>query len=169
MRDEEREKTAGAERRKDAKAGTVQREEGQEAHPGLEGEPTLMVNDLSRRVIGAAIEVHRHLGPGFLEKVYEEALSLELELRGIRFQRQVTAYVSYKAVRVGQHQLDFLVEKSLVLELKAVEALADIHRAQVVSCLRAHGLGLGLLLNFNVPVMRRGIRRVLAPRAQRPF
>jgi len=120
-------------------------------------------DDLTRRVIGAAIEVHRRLGPGFLERIYEGALAIELGLRGIRFRRQVTSHVEYRGVRVGECRLDFLVEEALVLELKAIERLAPVHQAQLISYLRTHGLRLGLLLNFNVPVLKHGIERILNP------
>jgi GxxExxY protein len=98
------------------------------------------LNQLSQRVIGAAIEVHRELGPGFLESVYEQALCQELTTRGINFERQAVVVVSYKGVPVGEARLDLLVEKRLVVELKAVEELIPIHVAQVISYLRATGL-----------------------------
>ena len=114
-------------------------------------------------VIGAAIEVHRHLGPGFLESVYEEALSAEMRLRQIPFVRQAIIEVGYKGVAIGEGRLDFLVAGCLVVELKAVDQLAPIHTTQVVSYLRALQLHLGLLLNFNVSRMISGIKRVVAP------
>ena len=91
------------------------------------------LNRLTEAVIGAAIEVHRHLGPGYLESVYEEALGIELDLRGIPHQRQVPVSVDYKDRPVGEGRLDLLVGDRLVVELKAVEALAPIHHAQVIS------------------------------------
>ena len=124
-------------------------------------EPDALTDDLAHRVIGAAIEVHRHLGPGYLESVYEEALALELGLRGIAFERQKPIGVAYKGHAVGESRLDLLVGGCLVVELKAVEALAPIHQAQVISYLKATGLKLGLLINFNVPVLKSGIRRVI--------
>ena len=133
--------------RQDAKAGKV--------------EPNQRVDRLAREVIGAAIEVHRHLGPGFLESVYEEALVIELTLRGIPFERQRPVPVSYKERNVGEGRVDLLVAQELLVELKAVEALAPIHKAQVISYLKAMGLHLGLLINFNVPVLRAGIQRVV--------
>ena len=172
MEDEREEKEGakqrgGQQRRQEAKIGIVQSGESEEACPGVEArspEPDALTDDLSRRVIGAAIEVHRVLGPGFLERVYEEALSVEFGLRGIQFRRQVVAFVDYKSIRVGESRLDFLVEDRLVLELKAIEKLAAIHQAQLISYLRTHGLRLGLLLNFNVPVLKLGIRRVFNAR-----
>jgi len=124
-------------------------------------EPSAELDDLAHRVIGAAIEVHRLLGPGFLESVYEEALCMELELRGIRCARQVPISVTYKGERVGEARLDLLVDHSLVVELKAVESIAPIHWAQVLSYLKATRLRLGLLINFNVSVLQRGIKRVV--------
>ncbi|MGE3076898.1 MAG: GxxExxY protein [Dehalococcoidia bacterium] len=113
-------------------------------------------------VIGAAIEVHRALGPGFLESVYEEALATEFRLREIPFIRQPVVEIGFKGHRVGEQRLDFLVCGCLIVELKAVESLAPIHTAQVVSYLRATNLRLGMLLNFNVSKMTAGIRRVIS-------
>jgi GxxExxY protein len=103
---------------------------------------------LSSRVIGAAIEVHKQLGPGFKEEVYETALCHELSKRGIRFAYQVTIPVHYDGVLVGTHVLDLLVEDSLVVELKFVATLLDVHYAQLQGYLRAAGVHVGLLLNF---------------------
>jgi GxxExxY protein len=124
-------------------------------------EPNKRVDALTRAIIGAAIEVHRHLGPGFLEGVYEEALVIELALRGIPFERQKPVPVSYKGHSVGEGRIDLLVAADLLVELKAVEALAPIHTAQVISYLKATRLHLGLLIYFNVPVLRAGIQRVV--------
>lgn len=101
------------------------------------------------------------LGPGYLESVYEEALAVELELRGIAFARQVGMAVNYKGKMVGEGRLDFLVGRDLVVELKAVEALAPIHHAQVISYLKATGHSLGLLINFNVRVLKDGLQRIV--------
>ena len=121
-------------------------------------EPSREVDDLAHSVIGAAIEVHRALGPGFLESVYQEALEVELLLRGIQFEHQVTMAVEYK---VGEGRLDLLVGKVLPVELKAVEALAPIHQAQLISYLKMTHLQLGVLINFNVPILKQGIKRVI--------
>jgi GxxExxY protein len=107
------------------------------------------------------MEVHRLIGPGFLESVYEEALCIEMRLRDIAYVRQATVPVLYKGYTVGEGRLDLLVEKYLVVELKAVEALAQIHAVQLLSYLRATGHKLGLLINFNVPVLKEGIKRVI--------
>ncbi|HSQ01204.1 MAG TPA: GxxExxY protein [Candidatus Dormibacteraeota bacterium] len=124
-------------------------------------EPDLETDQIARAIIGAAIEVHRHLGPGFLEGVYEAALAAELRARGIPFEQQKTVPLFYKQVPVGLHRLDLLVEKQVIVELKAVDALVPIHFAQMVSYLAATGLTLGLLFNFHVPSLRRGIHRVI--------
>jgi len=116
---------------------------------------------LARQVIGAAIEVHRALGPGFLESVYEEALCVELGLRRIPFARQVAVGVAYKGTAVGESRLDLLVGGRLIVELKAAESLLPIHSAQVLSYLRATGNQLALLINFNVPVLKGGIKRIV--------
>jgi GxxExxY protein len=123
------------------------------------------VNQLSYKVIGAAMEVHRLLGPGYLESVYEEALCVELGLRGILFARQYPVSVAYKGHPVGDSRLDLLVDGKLVVELKAVESLQAIHKAQVISYLRATGCKLGLLINFNVIALRNGIQRVILTRS----
>jgi len=124
-------------------------------------EPDIELDRLAHVVIGAAIEVHRLLGPGFLESVYEEALCMELNLRKVPFVRQPGISVPYKDSIVGEGRLDLLVEGILVVELKAVEALAPIHTAQVISYLRATGHKLGLLINFNVPIVKEGIKRII--------
>jgi GxxExxY protein len=113
------------------------------------------------RTIGAAIEVHRLLGPGLLESVYEEALCIELTTRGIRFTRQVSMGVLYKERKVGEIRLDVLVCDKLVLELKATEGIAPIHVAQLLFYMKATRLPLGLLLNFNVTELRYGIKRLV--------
>jgi GxxExxY protein len=124
-------------------------------------EPGTELDLLAKTVIGAAIEVHKVIGPGYLESVYEEALCQELNIRGIAFVRQPVFTLTYKGVSVGQGRLDLLVEERLIVELKAVEVLAAIHHAQVISYLRALHLQLGLLINFNVPLLKQGIRRVI--------
>ena len=107
------------------------------------------------------IEVHRHLGPGYLESVYEEALAIELDLRGLPFERQKPIGVGYKGHIVGQGRLDLLVGDCLIVELKAVDTFAPIHRAQVISYIKTTGLHLGLLINFNVQLLRDGVQRVV--------
>ena len=118
-------------------------------------------SELTGAVIGAAIEVHRVLGPGFLESVYEEALSVELQLRGIPFKRQPVVAVNYKGRLVGEGRLDLLVSNTLIVELKAVENLTPIHEAQVLSYLKMTSHTLALLINFKVRVLKDGIRRII--------
>lgn len=125
-------------------------------------EPSEQADRAAKAVIGCAIEVHRELGPGYLESTYEAALALEMISRGITFVRQPAVEVSYKGSPVGQNRLDFLVDGCLIVELKAVDQFSPIHVAQVVSYLKAMNLQLGLLLNFNVRVLSPGgVRRVV--------
>ena len=119
------------------------------------------LNQLSEQVIGAAIEVHRELGAGFLESTYERALSIELKLRGINHQTHLPCRLKYKCEDIGEGKLDLLIEKALIVELKAVKELADAHRTQVLAYLKATGLQLGLLINFHSPLLKDGIRRVI--------
>ena len=119
-------------------------------------------NELTHAIIGAAIEVHRQLGPGLLEGVYEKAMCIEFELRGIPFRRQSGVGITYKGRPVGKGKLDLLVGDRLIVELKAVERLAPIHSAQMISYLRMTNRMLGLLINFNVPVLKEGIKRVVS-------
>ncbi len=117
--------------------------------------------DLSERVLGACIEVHRHLGPGLLESAYEQCLCHELSLMGLSFARQRPLPVTYKGVTLDcSYRLDVVVEEKLVLELKAVDHLLPVHEAQVLTYLKLTGLDIGLLVNFNTPVLRGGIRRL---------
>jgi len=116
---------------------------------------------LATRVVDAMVEVHRHLGPGHPEKVYENALCHEFELRGISFERQFPVKVFYKGLNVGDSFVDILVERKIVIELKAIEQLSTTHRAQLGSYLTALDLELGFLANFNVALMKDGIKRVV--------
>jgi GxxExxY protein len=119
-------------------------------------------NHLTGEVIGAAIEVHKHLGPGLLESAYEECLCHELNLRKITYERQKQLPISYKDVKIDlSYRLDIVVEGEIILELKACEKIEDIYKAQLLTYLRLSGLKLGLILNFNVPVMKKGIVRVV--------
>ena len=123
-------------------------------------EPDADVDALATQVIGAAIEVHRALGVGFVESVYREALCLELAAQGIPFERSKRFVVRYRDKVVGGGELDILVGGKLVLELKAVACLIGVHEAQVRNYLKAGGWQLGLLLNFHAELMKEGIRRV---------
>ncbi|MFN3650528.1 MAG: GxxExxY protein [Armatimonadota bacterium] len=120
---------------------------------------TVTFEPVSQRVIGAAIAVLKAVGPGFREEVYENALCIELESRGIPYERQVQVPVFYRRRNVGTHILDLLVDKTVVIELKAVSSLANLHAAQAVSYLRAANLRVGLVLNFGETPL--GIRRVV--------
>jgi GxxExxY protein len=111
--------------------------------------------------IGCAIEVHRRLGPGFLEGVYHDAMAIELEVSGLLARRGVPVVLSYRDRPLRGHRLDLVVEDCVILELKAVERLERIHRAQVISYLRASGLRVGLLINFNTEQLKSGLRRIV--------
>jgi GxxExxY protein len=124
-------------------------------------EPPPHLDQLAHDVIGAAIEVHRHLGPGYLESIYERALWVELRVRQIPFESQVVLPIVYKGECIGEPQLDLLIANELVIELKAVERLLEIHRAQVISYLKAGGFQLGLLINFHTSLLKDGVRRVI--------
>ena len=120
-------------------------------------------NDLTRRVIGCAIEVHRHLGPGLLESAYEDCLCHEMSLENIAHERQIALPVVYKGLSISAgYRLDILVESRLILEIKAVDRPAPVHEAQLLTYLRLNGLRIGLLLNFNHAVLRDGIKRLTA-------
>jgi len=117
-------------------------------------------NEITERIIGAAIEVHRALGPGLLESAYEECLCRDLTLSGISFERQRPLAVEYKGIRLEcGYRLDLLVEKTVVVEVKAISVIEPIHEAQLLTYLRLGGWKVGLLINFNVPVLKNGIRR----------
>ena len=119
-------------------------------------------NGLSNVIIGAAIEVHRTLGPGLLENIYEECLATELELRGVRIERQRRVTIQYKGRPVAADlRIDLLIDEQVIVELKAIEKLLPVHSAQLLSYLRLTGRSLGLLINFNVPLLREGVRRVV--------
>jgi len=123
---------------------------------------TLRTNDMTERVIGACIEIHRTLGPGLLESAYEECLCYELSLSGLQFDRQKSLPVIYKGVKLDcGYRLDIVVENQIILELKTVEVLLPIHEAQLLTYLKLTGLTLGLLINFNVPVLTQGLRRIV--------
>jgi GxxExxY protein len=119
-------------------------------------------NKISNVVIGAAIEVHKILGPGLLESAYEECLCREFEIKKVQFKRQVPLPVEYKGVKLDcSYRMDIIVEDLVILELKSVEAIDQIHLAQVLTYLRLSKNWLGLLINFNVEVLKNGIRRLV--------
>jgi GxxExxY protein len=123
---------------------------------------TVVENVLTDRIIGCAIEVHRHLGPGLLESVYEECLCYELSQLGLRFERQVHLPVTYKGIKLDcGHILDLVVENAVVVELKSIEDLAPVHHAQLLTYLKSSNKKVGLLINFNVPILKNGLKRVV--------
>jgi GxxExxY protein len=124
-------------------------------------EPNKDVDDLARAVIGSAIDVHRELGPGYSESVYEEALAQELFRTGISFERQKSFKVKFKGCVVGEGRIDFLVDGKQIVELKAAERLMPVHKSQVISYLKATSCSLGLLINFNENLLRAGIQRIV--------
>ena len=120
------------------------------------------LNDLSSEVIGAAVAVHQVLGPGLLESAYEMALCHELGLRGLNFERQKSLPLVYKGVSIEPgYRLDLLIENQLIVELKAIDKLAELHEVQVLTYLRLTGIRLGLIINFNVPLLTQGVRRIV--------
>lgn len=120
------------------------------------------INQLSSKIIGAAIEVHRTLGPGLLESAYEECICYELELRRIKFERQKALPIHYKGKRLDcGYRLDIVIDNKIITELKSIEKIEPIHKAQLLSYLKLSGQKLGLLLNFNVSVMKDGIVRLV--------
>lgn len=124
-------------------------------------EPDNSLDQLARGVIGAAIEVHKYLGPGLQEPLYAPALHIELSQRGIPFQTEVFLPVTYKGRPLGSRKIDLVVDKRLIVELKSVEALAPIHIAQLICYLRLTSTQLGLLINFNVTLLKDGVKRVV--------
>jgi GxxExxY protein len=131
-------------------------------HEDTETQKTKL-NGLSHRVLGLCMEVHRELGPGLLESAYEEALAYEFTQAGLAFERQREMPLLYKGVKLNcGYRLDFLVEGQLILELKAVGELLPVHHAQLLTYLKLERRSLGLLINFNVPVLKAGISRVVA-------
>ena len=120
------------------------------------------INNLTGRVIGAAIEVHTALGPGLLESAYEQCLCRELELSGIPHERQRELPIEYKGVRLDVgYRIDILVDDRLIVELKACDSLQPVHDAQMLTYLKLTGIRVGLLINFNVSVLKDGLRRIV--------
>jgi GxxExxY protein len=130
---------------------------------GTAATPKLRYEELTERILGAAIEIHKALGPGLLESAYEECLCHELNLRGLRFERQMTVPVAYKGVHLDcGYKLDLLVESTVILELKCVERVTLIHEAQLLTYMKLLNKPVGFIINFNVPVLKAGIvRKVL--------
>jgi GxxExxY protein len=133
-------------------------------HGDTEARSKLLHEELTERVIGAAIEVHRGLGPGLLESAYEECLCHEFHLRGIRFERQRPLPVEYKGVKLDcGYRLDLTIENKVILEIKCLEHILPVHEAQLLTYLKMTGIRVGLILNFNVSTLIRGgvVRKVL--------
>ena len=120
-----------------------------------------LLDPLSKRIIGCAIEVHRQLGPGLLESIYEKALCIELESAGIPFEQQKELTVDYKGNSVGSFRVDILVENAIVLELKSIERHDPIFEAQLLSYMKLGKFPLGFILNFNTPLLKNGIKRMI--------
>jgi GxxExxY protein len=119
------------------------------------------LKQLSSKIIGASIEVHKTLGPGLLESAYEKCLCHELDLQGIKFERQVDLPITYKGKKLDcGYRIDILVQDLIIIELKAVDVIAPVHKAQLLTYLKLTKLQLGFLLNFNVPLMKDGIHRM---------
>jgi GxxExxY protein len=126
---------------------------------GLIEHPT---NQISERVIGAAIEVHRQLGPGLLESSYHTCLCRELDLRGVSYTTEIALAIEYKGVRLAKgYVIDFLIEEAVIVEVKSVRKLLPIHSSQLLTYMRLQGLASGLLINFNVQTLLQGVRRLL--------
>jgi GxxExxY protein len=124
-------------------------------------EHIMEINQLSSKIIGAAIEVHKAIGPGLLESAYEKCLCQELKLRGFSFENQKPLPLFYKGEKLDcGYRMDVVVEKTIIVEMKSCEKIEPIHKAQLLTYLKLSGLRLGLILNFNVPVMRDGIARI---------
>jgi GxxExxY protein len=124
--------------------------------------PSNAEQPLTRSIISCAIEVHRALGPGLLESAYQACLRRELQLHNLRFRNEVELPVIYKDLKLDcGYRADFIVEEKIVVELKAIERILPVHQAQLLTYLRLSGMRLGLLINFNVPVLKDGIRRLV--------
>jgi len=125
-------------------------------------EVIMNINQLSSKIIGAAIEVHKTLGPGLLESAYEQCLCHELSIQGLLFEKQKPLSIDYKGQKLDcGYRLDIVVEKAVIIELKSCEKIEPIHKAQLLTYLKLSGLNLGLILNFNVSLMRDGIVRIV--------
>jgi len=119
------------------------------------------INALTEKIIGCAIQVHKHFGSGLLESLYENALCLEFDAAGLQYQRQVAIPVNYRGHIIGEHRLDLLVEDTVVVELKSVERIEPIFEAQVLTYLKISGKRVGLLINFNSRLLTQGIQRFI--------
>jgi GxxExxY protein len=147
--------------------------DGSRRHEGHEGEDssryrmrresvlTAEEDRITREVIGAALAVHRALGPGFLERIYQQAMRLELDARGLAYEAERAIAVEYRGVQIPGQRIDLIVERRIIVELKAVTRFDNIHVGQVISYLKTTGLRGGLLINFRVPLLMRGVKRIV--------
>jgi GxxExxY protein len=119
------------------------------------------LNAITEKIIGCAIEVHKTIGPGLLESIYEKALCYELAQKSLSYKTQVTIPIIYKGSSLGEHRLDLVVEDAIIVELKAVDKVMPVYEAQLLSYLRLTNMKLGLLINFNMEVLRRGLKRII--------
>ena len=122
---------------------------------------TEKLNEITEKIIGCAIEVHRNLGPGLLERVYEEALCIELELSGVSYQRQLAVPIDYKGRVIGEYRLDLLVQDKVIVEIKSVDRRDPVFEAQLLTYLKVTGKKIGLLINFNTGLLKTGIKRII--------
>ena len=119
------------------------------------------LNEITEKIIGCAIEVHRNLGPGLLESIYENALCFELNQINVKHEKQLKIPIVYKGLSLGEYRLDILVENEIIVEIKAVDRYDRVFEAQMLTYLKVTGKKLGLLMNFNVPVLKNGIKRII--------
>jgi len=124
-------------------------------------EDIMKINQLTERIIGCAIEVHRQLGPGLLESIYESALGVELELAGLKYVRQAVVPVVYKGRSLGEHRIDLIVEDTVIIEIKSVERFDPVFEAQILTYLKLTNKKIGLLINFNTRLLKDGINRFI--------
>ena len=138
--------------------------EGRKAHDGHEGAGgNVDGEEVARRIIGMAIDVHRAIGPGLFEHTYEDCLGLELSFAGLHFKRQAELHITYKGVRFNRtYRADFIVEDAVVIEIKTIDKIVLVHQSQILTYLRASGCHIGLILNFNTTLMKNGIRRFVS-------
>ena len=122
----------------------------------------MKINDISQNIIGCAIEVHKILGPGLLESAYQECLFYEIYKKGLAVEKEIPMPVVYKEIKLNHgYRIDLLVERTVVVEIKTVEAFNDVHLAQILTYLKLGGYHLGLLINFNVSMLKQGLRRII--------
>jgi GxxExxY protein len=119
------------------------------------------LNEITEKIIGCAIEVHRNLGPGLLESIYEKALCFELNQINVKYEKQLKIPIVYKGLSLGEYRLDIPVENEIIVEIKAVDRYDPVFEAQMLTYLKVTGKKLGLLMNFNVPVLKNGIKRII--------